>query len=138
MWKFGSDGNHGRYFSCLADCLERALATMQPSLVVMEAPLPHTAPKTLRSSRHAVRVLLGLAAVTEMVCHEQGVRCEEADVRDARQMVLGHQPRDGKLGVMAWCRLNGWKPSDDNAGDALLLLAYRQALASQEFRNHQR
>ena len=93
-----------------------------------EAPLPPAAPKMIRSTIATARVLIGLAAVTEMICCEQGVPCEEAEVRTARQRVLGKQPRDGKLGVMAWARSAGYHPQDDNAADALLLLRYRQLL----------
>lgn len=129
VWELGKDGNHGRYFSCLAAQLEAAIQVFKPDLVVMEAPLPHQAEKVQRNHPGTVRVLLGLAAVTEMICHEQAVKCEEADVRDARQMVLGRQPKDGKIGVMTWCRSMGWNPQDDNAADSLLLWEYRQCLA---------
>lgn len=121
--------NHGRYFSALAGQVEDAIRVFKPDLVVMEAPLPHQAKKVQENSPNVVRVLLGFCAVVEMICYEQSVRCEEANVIDARQMVLGRQPKDGKFGVMAWCRAMGWNPADDNAGDALLLWEYRQCLA---------
>lgn len=121
--------NHGRYFSALAQSLEDAIRVFQPDLVVMEAPLPHQAKKVQENSANVLRVLLGLCAVTEMVCYEHKVKCEEASVIDVRQMVLGRQPKDGKLGVIAFCRSMGWNPKDDNAADALLLWEYRQCLA---------
>jgi hypothetical protein len=106
------------------------LAVARPGLVVYEAPLPHVAPRMMSSSVNTVSLQFGLAKVVEMIAYEQSVRCEEASCRDARQKVLGHQPKDGKAGVIAWCINQGWSPADDNAADALLLLRYRQMLAS--------
>lgn len=129
VWELGHDGNHGRYFSCLAAMLEEAIAFHAPDLVVFEAPLPHASRKVQQSSVATVRVLVGLAAVAEMICHEKAVKCEEADVRDARQLVMGSQPKgDPKAGVMQFCKMMGWNPADDNAGDALILWQYRHLL----------
>lgn len=132
VWELGSGGNHGRYFSCLANELEIWLrSVLRPELVVMEAPLPHQAAKVQGNHPRTVRVLLGLAAIVEMVCHEQAVKCEEANVIDVRQAVLGRQPPAGKAkeAVMAFCNTMGWKPASDDAADALMLLEYRQCLA---------
>lgn len=128
VWELGSDGNHGRYFSSLANSLQNAFDVMKPDLVVFEAPLPPAAPKSIASSEKTVRVLIGLAAVTEMICHEWAIRCEEASCRDARQLVMGKQPVPAKEGVIAWCRMMGWPPQDDNAADALVLWEYRHLL----------
>lgn len=128
VWHLGTGGNHGRYFSALAAMLESFFAVTRPSLVVFEAPLPPAAPKMIRSTVATARVLIGLAAVTEMICVEQGVPCEEAECRTARARVIGRQPRRGKDGVMDWARSAGYHPQDDNAADALVLLTYRQLL----------
>lgn len=128
VWELGRDGNHGRYFSCLAEMLEGTIDVMKPDLVVFEAPLPHASEKFRTSSAASVRVLIGLCAVTEMICFEKSVQCEEASVRDARQLVMGAQPKDGKAGVIQFCNVLGWKPADDNAADALILWQYRHLL----------
>lgn len=130
VWELGHDGNHGRYFSCLAGMLEDAIAVHAPDLVVFEAPLPHASEKFRTSSVASVRVLIGLCAVTEMICFEKAVRCEEAGVREARQLVMGSQPTKGspKEGVMQFCKMMGWNPATDDAGDALILWQYRHLL----------
>ena len=128
IWALGKHGDCGRYFSSLANQLEQAIQVMRPDLIIFEAPLPPAAPKSIRSSTHTVRVLVGLAAVTEMICYEAKVKCEEADVREARQLVLGKQPTRGKQTIVDWCRARGLEPGTDDAADALLLLQYRHIL----------
>lgn len=123
VWLLGLNGQHGHYFSALAARLEDAIATLAPSLIIAEAPLP---PQRMSSSTVA-RVLIGLIAVAEMIAYERSVKFVEASCSDARQMVLG-RPRVPKSAVVAWCRDQGWRPADDNAADALLLLRYQHIL----------
>lgn len=123
VWVLPSMSRLGASLSALAGSLEDALATMKPDLVIIESPLPPQA----QTHANVARLLLGLAAVAEMICHEQSVPIEEAGAWEARKLVLG-KARVSKEAVMAWCHAQNWKPSDDNAGDALLLLRYRHIL----------
>jgi hypothetical protein len=128
VWKLGKDGNTGRYFSCLAAQVESAIALFEPCGVIFEAPLPPQA----QSGERPARVLLGLAAVVEMICFEQAVPCEEATVDQVRTLVLGRSrfPKGtSKEYVMQWARGRGLNCADDNAADACALLHYRHTLS---------
>ena len=113
----------GRIFSCLADCLEDTIRVHQPDHCIFEAPLP----QQKRDTQAIARLLIGLAAVAEMICHEGGVPCCEEFPKNARQLVLG-TGNATKEQIVGWCWRQGWQPSDDNAADALLLLRYKHTL----------
>jgi Holliday junction resolvasome RuvABC endonuclease subunit len=116
-------GGIGKRMSSFAASLEDAIQVHRPELVILEAPLPPQAQTAMASAR----IQFGLAAVGEMICHEQAVECEEARADDVRRLVLG-TARPGKDRIVAWCREQGWAPPDDNAADALALLRYRHTL----------
>lgn len=120
-WDLGA-GGLGRRASCLAASLGGALGQFHPEMVIMEAPLPPQARAKI-SQEKTTRLLLGLAAVVDLVCYEHTIDCEEAGTLEARRAVLGK--RGDKLDVMAWCRIMGWVPPTHDAADALLLLEYR-------------
>lgn len=127
VWVLGKDGNAGRYFSCLAAQVEAAISRFQPCGVIFEAPLPPPA----QSGERPARVLMGLAAVVDMICFEQAVRCEEATVEQVRTLVLGRSrfPKGtAKSYVMQWANSRGLDCVDDNAADACALLHYRHTL----------
>jgi Holliday junction resolvasome RuvABC endonuclease subunit len=125
VWKLGEDtADLGRCFSCLAQSLEDAIAVHQPDLVIMESPLPPQAQTAMVSAR----LQFGLAAVTEMICFERGVPCEEERADVARKRVMGHgHPKKDQ--IVDWCRSQGWSPPDHNAADSLVLLRYRHILS---------
>lgn len=137
VWDLRGDGkpDHGRYLSALAGAIERTILSHRPDLVIMEAPMKAQARAAVAKKRgvperdSTTRLLHNLCGVVEMICFEQRVRCEEEEVRTVRQAVLGCQPKgDPKVAVMSFCRMLGWAPADDNAGDALVLWEYRQGL----------
>lgn len=114
----------GRIFSCLAASVENMIAVHQPDAVIFEAPLPQQA----RDTQQIARLLIGLAAVTEMVCFEKGIDPTEEFPKNVRKLVMGNGSVN-KAAIMEWCHAQGWKPQDDNAGDALVLLRYKHTLS---------
>lgn len=84
-------------------------------------------PQRRRDTQQVARLLVGLAAVTEMIAFERKVPCSEEFPNNARKLVLGTAGVK-KEGIMSWCRYQGFTPQDDNAADAILLLRYKHLL----------
>lgn len=124
VWVLPSMVNLGACTSALAASLEDAIAVFKPALVIMEAPLPPQA----QTAMNTARLQFGLAAVTEMICHERNVPCEEARADEVRLRLMG-RARVDKETVIAWCREQQWRPAESNDADALALLRYRHVLA---------
>jgi Holliday junction resolvasome RuvABC endonuclease subunit len=121
VWQLGSMANIGRCFSCLANQMQLIIADRGIEAVVLEAPLPRQA----RDTQELARLLIGLAAVAQMVTFECGLPpAREEFPKNVRKLVLGRGDAK-KEHVMQWCRGMGWNPADDNAGDALALLRWR-------------
>lgn len=76
------------------------------------------------------RILLGLPFLVETIAEARGLfYLREARVQDVRKHFVGEaRPKDRKGAVMARCRQLGWKPQDDNAGDALALWSFACAI----------
>lgn len=123
VWVLGKTADLGAVFSGLAGELQDAIAVLAPSVVLMEAPLPPQA----QTAAISARLQFGLAAVTEMICHEAGVPCEEERAQTVRKLVLGHS-RVEKQDIMDWCGAEGYRPAEHNDGDALVLLRYRHII----------
>lgn len=123
VWVLPRMADLGACFSALAASLEDAIAVMRPDTVIMEAPLPPQA----QTAMNTARLQFGLAAVTEMICHEREVPCEEAAAYEVRKLVMG-KARVEKDAVVAWCRAQGWSPAEHNDADAMALLRYRHTL----------
>ena len=123
VWTLGKSANLGRVLSGLAGELQDAIAVHRPDVIILEAPLP----AQRQASTLVARIQFGLAAVAEMIAHEQDVLCEEERADIVRKMVLG-KPRVDKQTVIEWCRAQGWKPATDHDADALVLLRYRHIL----------
>jgi Holliday junction resolvasome RuvABC endonuclease subunit len=104
--------------------LIRAIETYRPRLIVMEAPLP----PTRQASTFVARQQFGLAAYVEGEGCRAGIDVREMPFDTVRKAVLGRGRFGGtdqaKAAVLAWCRAQGWNPSDHNAADAIVLWAF--------------
>lgn len=123
VWELGKMSNLGRVFSCLAAKLEDAIAVHQPDACIFEAPLP----QQKRDTQQIARLLIGLAAVAEMIAFEREIPIAEQFPGEVRKLVLGTAAVD-KTYIVNWCRGQGWNPADDNDSDALVLLRYQHTL----------
>jgi crossover junction endodeoxyribonuclease RuvC len=123
VWELPVSPALGPRLSALAASLEDALAILAPDHVCMEAPLPPQA----QTAMHTARLQFGLAAVCEMVCHEQGVPLDEAAPHEVRKLIF-NRARVDKQEVVIWCRARGLSPAEHNDADALALLHYRHVL----------
>lgn len=113
-------GGHGAAF---ADGMADLLTVHQPSRIVIEAPFYQAKGQAI-----TIEALLGLNMMAHTIAYRWDLRIAKVPAVTARKAMLGRAQfggRDeGKKAVMAWCRAQGWEPRDDNAGDALVLLAH--------------
>lgn len=129
--KGGAAGGLGRVFADAVDALQDLRDTMHFERVVVEAPL------TLQAQTHdrTARQQLGLAACVDLWCYRREIPCFEARVDTIRSQVLGRCRFKGrenaKAAVMMWCAAQGYYPATDDAGDALVLLAFAQGIRFQ-------
>lgn len=104
-----------------------------PWTIFFEAPV---LPGHGKTSLITLRKLYSLAGVTELIAHDRGIDCREANVNDITTHFLGMTaPRFGdarKKATMAKCRERGWRVIDDNDADALALLDYALSLIKPE------
>jgi Holliday junction resolvasome RuvABC endonuclease subunit len=116
--------------------LLKAIIAHQPTLVLMEAPLP----ANRQASTHVARQQFGLAAVTEAVCYRQGVECREQRADDVRKAMLGRArfgaSEETKRQVIRWCLARGWNVRDDHAADAAVLYAFCTEVLAGRLRFH--
>lgn len=75
----------------------------------------------------ALRPLMGMIFLVDMICEELRIRCVEVDEPDARRAFLTKVPRkskDIKAAVMRACDLRGWPNTDNHAADALCVASF--------------
>lgn len=99
-------------------------------VVVFEAPMQ---PSFMagRTNAHTIRILIGIAAITEEFFFSRGVDVREAQVGDVRRHFIGsnkHKRVAAKALTISGCRRLGWNPPDDNAADALALWHYQASI----------
>jgi len=83
----------------------------------------------VESNVHTLRKLYALAGIIEMVAAGLGVDVSETNIGTWRSWFLKGQPKPKgtsalKAAVMARCKEYGWKPINDNEGDALGIWAH--------------
>jgi hypothetical protein len=122
--------------------VERLLETRRPGLVVYETPLTRQG----RGRSGTTDLLVGLAAVTRLVCAQNEIPCYEQGFVEVRKAVIGRgtfaKPfrgrgkiakgklvGDPKEEVEIWTRCHGWEDiAQPDARDAAVLFHYAQLL----------
>lgn len=112
----------GEFFCDFFGWLSDMIVVEAPRAMIFEAPIL-TAGKT---SVQTARRLMGLAVFAEMLGTKNGIpRVFEANNSTVRKFFTGNG-RAQKEDVVRECQRRGWAPQDDNAADALAILAYAQ------------
>lgn len=107
--------------SNLWDWLEEMCAATNPQALAWEAPI------TIGNrSQNTEEFLFALANTAALFAYRKQLKPLKANVNTVRAKVCGNG-HCGKEGALAYCIQRGWRPVDDNAADALVLLAYAQA-----------
>lgn len=100
----------------------------RPALVVYEAPMIRTDRGERFANIATPMVLLGLAAICEMICQQLTTPCMLADVGDVRQHFIGSRNmkrEDAKRATITRCKQLGMiVGADDNKADAIAGLDY--------------
>jgi Holliday junction resolvasome RuvABC endonuclease subunit len=119
----------GRFAMLGADWLDAQLAVHRPRIVVYEAPIlvgAKTTPET-------VEKLMGLVFRLKELCYRRDIPVgKKYDSSTVCKWFTGRgrygDRAEKKAAVMRACVALGWKPDDDDAGDALALLCYATSI----------
>lgn len=106
----------GRFLCDYEDRLRRLLDEVEPTRIVFEAPVLPRAKWNAETKRVeggvrllTTRKLQGLAGVTEMVAHREGLPCHEVQPAEVKQALTG-KGNAKKHEMVAACRAFGLKP----------------------------
>lgn len=125
----GAAGDYGLGYAAFRAYLACRVERAKPVLIAFEAPLQvigaHASSR--RTNQATVRILFGLAAITEEVAGAFGIACAEVNIATIKKHFAGHGRAD-KRDIIARCRQLGWEPRNDNEADAMALWAYAKAL----------
>lgn len=113
----------GRAFAAFRQWLSDMLAVYNPDEIWFEAPLP-----TTNRSISTMRLLMALPAFAEELSYLRSTPCFEQHRGTICKAILG-KGNATKGDVLGWAVRKGHSPQDDNAADALLLLAYADGSA---------
>lgn len=124
-WHLGYDGASApARWAALLDAVADVYRLESPTEIHVEAPLP----AIRQTSEVNARLLMGLAACVELFAWRRSLSHHEHNAVRVRNRVMG-ATHPSKAEILAWCRKNGFQPTDDNAGDALILWHYAITLS---------
>lgn len=115
----GAEMSMGRFLQVYRDWLLETLIMYQVSKVFFEAPLP----ANRQSQEDTARKLMGLALVTELVCHDTDILPTPCPISAVKRHLTG----DGtakKSAMVDGCRALGFNPKDHNEADALAVMIF--------------
>ena len=83
-------------------------------------------------------LLIGLAAVTEMIAASRGIPCSAANMQSVRKNFVGSgRPGNPKKAVADRCKLLGWTCRDDNQSDACAVWSFAKSKYDPAYRIEQ-
>lgn len=139
-------GDIGLFLHHYRTWLSAALSRWVPDEIVFEMPILGKG-----MALPVLRKLYGLCGLTELIAQDRNVKCGEANLIDIRRHFIGccRAPKEItcspgcarkqcakctaarrawiKESTVSMCRKRGFRPSDDNAADALALFSYVQS-----------
>lgn len=112
-----------RTLSIAAETVASLCRVSGAKCVVIEAPI--VIPER---SAHTMLSLVQLTGAVRSVVYRAGCSERLVPPQTVRKFFVGHgRPDNPKQAIMERCRLLGWSPEDDNAGDALAAWAWGMA-----------
>lgn len=119
------EGGEGCRFAAFENELIGLLERHEPSHIYAESPLPLAA----MNNRASAWQQLGLRAFVRSNGYRYSIPVGELSADLVRTEILGFARAPGrpdaiKAHVVLWCRRQGWRVPDHNAGDACLLWAW--------------
>jgi hypothetical protein len=125
-WRLPHEGGEGGRYAAFEDELIAAMETLQPGRLVLEAPMPLGALCGV-STLKVVAQQLTLRGIAYAEAWRASAPISEISADAVRFAMLG-QSRFAKgtvkREVLAYCKRQGWKVPDHNAGDACLTWAW--------------
>ena len=109
----------GEVYGGMIQFLAPRLQSFRYRVVSFEAPFDT---RHMKTNFNTARLLLGLPAIAEGVCHLTGHHnVREVSVNDVRKYLLGTRPAKGEAKKAVIAKLNelGFDPKDDNEADAI-------------------
>ena len=118
-------GHYGRRLSAFEEWLRGKISLLQPELVAFESPIFVKWSSDLATNEHTIRLLIGLASITELVCYRASVRCIEVHSQTAKKRLAGNS-RAKKNQMVAAAVKAGFEVANDHEADAcaVALAAY--------------
>jgi Holliday junction resolvasome RuvABC endonuclease subunit len=130
-WDISKVGERPERLLALDEMLERHFADWPVEMVFYEAPLPLAVLLSIGATEKTLQMMRSLVAVTEQACARHGLKVGSWQVQAARRAVTGigrHKRGEAKKNVLAFCRMLGHQPKNDNESDALIGWLFQSAL----------
>src|ERR1700674_5794277 len=130
----GEGFDFGVTFCGYRQWLSGLIALTKPETVAFEAPLSivHGASSKVRTNQSTIRVLFGLAAITEELATSLSLSVCEANVQTVKKHFAG-RGFASKDEMMARCRQLRWEVKSHDAADACALWCYVKSLHDPKF-----
>lgn len=124
----------GRSFLRFEEKMTELIWRARPETIAFEAPLTlvHGGQSSVKTNANTVRMLFGLAAITELVAARLKINTYEANVMSIKKGFAGSGRAD-KAAMMARCRQLGWMVTEHNAADACGLWSHVRSLQDPKF-----
>jgi Holliday junction resolvasome RuvABC endonuclease subunit len=132
-WHLPHMGGEGARYASAENEIYAAIVKWQPRHIVIEAHLPLAAMNNVAAMRQAI----SLRAVARIEAYRASIPVFEIDSQTVRRDVIGQgrfSKDTAKKEVVGWCRRQGWKVPDHNAGDACVIWEwYRRLIGRHSF-----
>lgn len=120
-----SADDYGGRFKSFHDWLCDMLTTLEPDMLAFESPVLPRGSMNLQTTEHTLRMLIGMAAIAELVAKLRAVPCVEVNVATAKKALSGNG-RAEKADMLAAATQRGFACKDHHQADAcaVALVAY--------------
>lgn len=124
-WRLPHVGGEGARYTAFENVLADFMTKIEPSRIVLEAPLPLPAMNNRRSAFQQI-TLRGIAYIE---AYRGSCMISEIDSLTVRMMFLGHRVSHdvAKKEILRYCHKRGLKVSDHHQSDAALVWLWYQA-----------
>lgn len=112
-----SPEDYGPRFLAFHDWLADMLTTFEPDVLAFESPVLPRGSMSLQTTEHTLRLLIGMAAIAELVAQLREVTCVEVNVATAKKALAGNGRAD-KGDMLAAANARGFAVRDHHQADA--------------------
>lgn len=109
--------DYGERFLHFHNWLCDTMTAFQPDVLAFESPILPRGSMDMQTTEHTLRLLIGFAAIAELLAKLRGIRCFEVNVSTAKRMLAGSGRAEKDDMVIAATR-RGWPVADHHQADA--------------------